>query len=197
MTFIKNWFSNMLPFDKPMVYQRLEYYTVENFYQAMKLPKGNIDKRDYIASLDAYGAKREGRKLQIRPDWEAIKIDVMEYALRFKFQKGTSWHSQLMATDGEIFEFNNWNDKFWGVAVDDTIIWHWFSTTYACGAIITDMDNIIINSAPIYKWTRGQPINKVISFLKRKGQFKEHKPLGEGQNHLGKLLMKLREEFRK
>lgn len=139
MTFIKNWFSNMLSFDKPLLYQRIEYYTVENFYQAMKLPKGNVDKRDYIASLDPYGAKREGRKLQIRPDWDEIKLDVMEYVLRFKFAPGTSWHSQLMATgEAEIVELNNWNDEYWGVCVRT----------------------------------------------------------GRGQNHLGKLLMKLREEFK-
>jgi len=137
MAFIKNWFSNMLPFDKPMVYQGIEYRTVENFYQAMKLPKENIDKREYIASLDAYGSKREGRKLQIRSDWDKVKLDVMEYVLRFKFAPGTSWHSKLMATEGDIVEWNNWRDEFWGIAVDSVKIWYWFSTTYACGAIIT------------------------------------------------------------
>lgn len=139
MTFIKNWFSNMLPLDEPLIYQGIKYHTVENFYQAMKLPKDAIDKRRYIASLDPYGAKREGRKLQIRSDWEEIKLEVMEYALRFKFAPGTSWHSKLMATGkDDIIENNNWGDEFWGISVKT----------------------------------------------------------GKGRNHMGKILMKLREEFK-
>ena len=138
MTFIKNWFSNMLPFDEPMVYQEIEYRTVENFYQAMKLPKEETEKRCYIASLNPYRAKKEGRKLQIRSDWNGLKLSVMEYALRFKFAEGTSWHRRLMATKREIVEWNNWNDEFWGISVKTK----------------------------------------------------------QGQNHLGKLLMKLREEFK-
>ncbi len=139
MKFIKNWFSNMLPFDKPLIYQGIEYYTAENVYQAMKLPKDEVEKRRYIASLDPYGAKREGRKLQIRSDWDEIKLDVMEYVLRFKFAPGTSWHRKLMAIEGDIVELNNWNDEYWGVSVKTN----------------------------------------------------------RGQNHLGKLLMKLREEFKR
>lgn len=197
MTFIKNWFSNMLPFDKPLIYQGIEYYTAENFYQAMKLPKNAIDKRRYIASLDPYGAKREGRKLQIRSDWEEIKLEVMEYALMFKFAPGTSWHSKLMATKGDIVEWNNWGDKFWGIAVDSVKIWYWFCITYACGAVITNPDNIVIDTCPIYQWMMNMPLWKILLLLRGEKEYIDHRVLnGEGQNHLGKILMKLREEFR-
>jgi len=30
--YIRNWFSNMLPFDQPLIYQNISYSTPENFY---------------------------------------------------------------------------------------------------------------------------------------------------------------------
>ena len=41
----RNWFSNMMPLDKPFVYAGIEFRTVENFYQVMKVPKGDWDTR--------------------------------------------------------------------------------------------------------------------------------------------------------
>lgn len=42
----------------------------------------------------------------------------MEYALRRKFARGTTWHKKLMDTGTEeIVENNNWGDQFWGFDV--------------------------------------------------------------------------------
>ncbi len=141
MAFTKNWFSNFIPFETPLVYQGVSYPTSEHFYQAMKAPKNNISARKSVAEASTPGrAKRAGRKVDLRPDWENIKEDVMEYALRHKFQEGTKWRAQLMATKGEIVEWNNWHDRIWGKC-----------TCARCGS--------------------------------------------QGQNLLGKLLMKLKKEF--
>lgn len=117
--YVSNWFSNMLPMDKPFKYQGIEFNTVENFYQAMKLPKDRIDLRAKIASLNPYKAKtsiRDRKNYLWSEDWNQEKsLEVMEYILRFKFAKGTSWYNLLkMTEDWEITEWNNWNDKFWG-----------------------------------------------------------------------------------
>jgi ribA/ribD-fused uncharacterized protein len=116
---IKNWFSNMLPFDEPLTYEGIVYRTVENFFQAMKT--NNRTLRTHIASLDPFVAKKFSQKLTpntVRPNWRKIKLKVMEYALRHKFKKGTSWHNKLMQTGNEeIVEWNNWNDLFWGKSV--------------------------------------------------------------------------------
>jgi len=136
---IKNWFSNMLPFDRPLRHQRIEYKTPENFYQAMKTPKDDVWARRKIAAMGPFAAKNYWRRGKSRPDWREIKLNVMEFALRHKFAPGTSWHGRLMATgDEEIIEWNNWGDRFWGRDVRD----------------------------------------------------------GQGENHLGRLLMKLRDEWR-
>jgi ribA/ribD-fused uncharacterized protein len=138
MAYIKNWFSNMHPLDKPFKYQEMWFDTVEHFYQAMKAEKSDIETRRWIAGqTNGYAAKKAGRRVKIRTDWEDIKLAVMEYALRIKFAAGTSWHKRLMETEGEIVEWNNWGDRYWGKTLD-----------------------------------------------------------GVGENHLGKLLMKLRDEMK-
>lgn len=115
MPWIKNWFSNMLPLDTPFEYQGILFSTVENFYVAMKTQKHEVELRKQIAAMPPHVAKRFGRQLQRRPDWEDIKLPVMEFALRIKFAPGTNWHKKLIATgDTEIVEYNNWVDKFWG-----------------------------------------------------------------------------------
>ena len=39
----RNWFSNMLPMDEPLVYQGMRFATVEHFYQAMKLRRDDVE----------------------------------------------------------------------------------------------------------------------------------------------------------
>lgn len=116
---VKNWFSNMLPLDEPFVYQGVKYKTSEHFYQAMKLPKDRIDLRAQIAGMNQYQAKlaiRDKVKYPWRSDWSReLGLEVMEYILRVKFRKGTSWAAKLIETgDEQIVEFNNWGDEFWG-----------------------------------------------------------------------------------
>jgi predicted NAD-dependent protein-ADP-ribosyltransferase YbiA (DUF1768 family) len=47
--YIRNWFSNMLEFDHLLRRQGIEYRTVENFYQAMKTDKDDLETRRRIA----------------------------------------------------------------------------------------------------------------------------------------------------
>jgi hypothetical protein len=110
----------MLEFDRPLRHQGIEYRTVENFYQAMKTDKDDLDTRRRIAAADTYEAKRLGRGAHLRADWAEIRLAVMETALRHKFAPGASWHSRLMgAGDAEIVEWNNWGDRYWGREVSD------------------------------------------------------------------------------
>lgn len=112
---IKNWFSNMKEMDEPLTYQYITYYTVENFYQAMKFP--DQETRAFVANLNPYAAKNFA-KGKAPAFWNQNKLGVMEYALRHKFAPGTSWHEELMKTGDEpIIEWNNWNDMYWGVDV--------------------------------------------------------------------------------
>ncbi|MCI0391202.1 MAG: NADAR family protein, partial [Acidobacteria bacterium] len=80
----------------------------------------DIDMRRKIATVNPYEAKRLGRKVKLRADWENIRLAVMKKGLSLKFSPGTSWHTRLMATgDEEIVEWNNWGDRYWGRDVRD------------------------------------------------------------------------------
>lgn len=85
----------------------------EHAYQAAK----TLDEteRDAIAQCGSPGsAKRAGRRVAKRPDWDEIKIDVMREVLRIKFTH-PDLRARLLATgDAELIEGNFHNDDFWG-----------------------------------------------------------------------------------
>lgn len=122
MDWMKNWFSNMLPFECPVVYQGLTYKTPEHLYQALKLPKEDLAGRAEIAAMDSpYVAKRRSRTKdlrrlgRLRKDWEQVQLSVMEFVLQRKFAEGTGWLERLVATGSEeLVERNTWHDRFWG-----------------------------------------------------------------------------------
>ena len=91
------------------------YKTVEHFFVAMKTEDEDVRAR--IKKMIYPGqVKRFGRdELIIREDWDAMKLEVMEYALRQKFKAGTALAQQLLDTgDEQIVELNYWHDNYWG-----------------------------------------------------------------------------------
>lgn len=109
------WLSNMSPFEQPLIWEGISYRTNEHFYVAMKTTDANIRKE--ISLINSPGkVKRFGRTLEIREDWEDIKLKVMLSGLRWKFSKyNPILREKLIATGEEYLqEGNNWGDSFWG-----------------------------------------------------------------------------------
>ena len=107
------WFSNFKAFEVPMSYQGMTFNTPEHFYMAMKTTE--IVLRRKISNLPTPAqAKKFGRTLQLRPDWNEYRLDIMEYALRYKFGPGTKWLERLRRENGPFIELNYWHDNFWG-----------------------------------------------------------------------------------
>ena len=129
--FLSNFYSSYI------IWNGNSYSTVEHAYQATKAE--NEHDRNFIQSTSTpFKAKRLGREIKMRKDFEDIKFKVMLDLLRIKFQI-PHLKSKLLATGNEdLVELNNWGDKIWGV------------------------DN----------------------------------KTGKGQNHLGKLLMQVRNEIK-
>jgi len=116
-------------------YEGIIYPSAEHAFQAAKTL--NIQQRKQIADATTPGiAKRMGRKVILRNDWEDVKLGVMTEILRKKFQNRELANKLLTTGSQELVEGNYWHDYFWGV----------------CN--------------------------------------------GKGQNHLGKILMKIRERIR-
>lgn len=72
--------------------------------------------RDAFSDMNGVVAKREGRKVKIRGDWEDVKDDVMEEVIRAKFLQNPDLRQKLIDTgDMELMEGNSWHDTYWGV----------------------------------------------------------------------------------
>jgi len=107
----ERYLSNFAPVE--VVFDGETYLSVENAYQAAK----TLDKaaREKIRNGTPGQAKRLGRKIKIRDDWDEIKLRVMEALLRQKFLVDNGYGKKLMATGTqEIVEGNRWHDQFWG-----------------------------------------------------------------------------------
>lgn len=107
--------SNFWFFEKPLLYDGMYFKTNEHFYVACKTLDKSI--RQSIAnSSKADEVKKLGRALDIREDWDDIKLKVMLYGLRYKFSDNNPNLKKLLLDTGDkhIQEGNYWNDKFWG-----------------------------------------------------------------------------------
>ena len=120
----------------PVTLEKITYPTSEHAYQAYKTE--NINEREKISKLNTPAkAKKYGNKLELRENWDSIKLEIMENIVHQKLLQNPNYLKKLIETgDAELIEGNTWKDTFWGV----------------------------------YK--------------------------GTGQNHLGKILMKIREELK-
>ena len=62
--------------------------------------------------------KRVGGKLELRFDWEEVKLTIMEELVRIKFQIPTLTGLLIQTGNAELVEGNYWNDTYWGVCKD-------------------------------------------------------------------------------
>ena len=126
--------SNFFP--AVIYYGGLVYKNNEAAFQAQKCL--TEEEKVLFTELGPGKSKGMGRRVQLRPDWEEVKVVIMEEIVRAKYTQHPELARKLIATgDRIIIEGNQWGDTFWGVD----------SRT------------------------------------------------GEGENHLGKILMKIRDEL--
>lgn len=109
----KNWFSNFIPYDTPLVFDGIAYATPEHFYQAMKTTDP-VQGLAIAQAPTAAEAKRLGRSAPLREGWEAICRDVMRFAQEHRYRPGTAMRETLRSTEGEIVEWTTWHDLRWG-----------------------------------------------------------------------------------
>lgn len=88
------------------------YPTVEHAFQAAKA--ADPTERDRIRTVDSpTTAKRLGRRITLRADWEDVKTDIMRVLVARKFE-GPLQASLLATGDAYLIEGNNWGDRIWG-----------------------------------------------------------------------------------
>ena len=100
-------------YESPIVDNDIPYKTNEHYYQAMKAQ--DMDEHLWVAAAPTPAeAKRRGRSVVMRPDWEEVKLLVMERGLRLKFADPALAEKLLATTDEELVEGNWWHDNIWG-----------------------------------------------------------------------------------
>lgn len=124
-------------YEADVTYGGLTYGSAEAAFQAQKCMT-EAEKLPFTTARPSK-SKGMGRRVPLRPDWEEVKVGIMEAIVRAKFAQHPELAEKLLATgDKQLIEGNTWGDTCWGV---DT-------------------------------------------------------RTGRGENHLGKILMKVREELR-
>lgn len=104
-------FSNFSPVN--IVYDGIEYNSTEAAWQAQKC----IDKKDRIkfSNMTPSQAKQAGRRVKLRPDWEDVKLDLMEKICFIKFSQSPFKEILLNTGNEEIVEdTTGWHDNIWG-----------------------------------------------------------------------------------
>lgn len=110
---------------------RNEYYFLSNFYEREVTYKGityknneaafqaqkciNEQDRVLFKDLNASEAKKLGRRISLRKDWESIKADEMYNIVLSKFEQNADLKEKLIALkDYHLEEGNTWGDRIWG-----------------------------------------------------------------------------------
>lgn len=97
-------------------YKDMTFPTVENAYQAAKTNE-DVSAFTYISAAEA---KKLGKVIPLRKDWETVKYQIMFDFLKQKFDKikgyGMLYH-KLQDVSGDIVETNTWHDNLWGACV--------------------------------------------------------------------------------
>jgi N-glycosidase YbiA len=107
-------FSNFSP--STIVIDGIEYPTVEHAYQAQKAVSVEDKKAISLARTPGM-AKRLGRRVKCRGDWENVKYSIMVECLKQKFLGNSLFADMLLSTGDEALaeDASLWNDCEWGL----------------------------------------------------------------------------------
>lgn len=112
--------SNFYPLSHPLVevFQgaTITYPTLEHAYQAAKSTQVQV-RLALAGQITAGHAKRHGRAIKARTNWDRIKDEVMLSWLRQKF--ADPHLGELLRTTGDatLVEVNHHGDRYWGTDV--------------------------------------------------------------------------------
>lgn len=104
--------SNFYPVS--VEYDGLTYPSSEAAFQAQKTM--NLEIRKRFTKITPSEAKKLGKNISLRGDWEKVKVKTMYQICYAKFFQNADLKKKLIATGNQILiEENRWGDTFWGV----------------------------------------------------------------------------------
>jgi len=106
--FLSNFYPSTIYIDKK------PFPTVEHAYQSHKTVDENI--RELIRKAKTpHEAKKLGKCVILRPDWNEVRIPLMRSFLHKKFESPFLQHQLIETGNAKLIHSNTWNDIFWGV----------------------------------------------------------------------------------
>ena len=87
--------------------------TAEHAFQALKT-RNREQQRWVLDSPMPAIAKRRGRSVTMRPDWNTARVDAMRDILEAKFADPKLAAKLTAIGDAQLVEGNYWHDQFWG-----------------------------------------------------------------------------------
>ena len=95
-------------------YNGLTFGSNEAAFQAQKCM--TEEEKAQFTEFGPGKSKGVGRRVLLRPDWEQVKVDIMEEIVRAKFTQHPELAAKLLATGEKVLvEGNHWGDTCWGV----------------------------------------------------------------------------------
>lgn len=103
-------------YNAPVTYLGLTYQNNEAAFQSAKvIGTKQESQRQAFTHLAPNEAKRKGRHVLLRSDWEKTKDQVMYEIVKNKFTNNLDLQEKLLATGNAILtEGNTWHDVYWG-----------------------------------------------------------------------------------
>lgn len=102
------WLSNFYPDETDSPYGSLEHR-----FQATKAT--SVSEAAWVRSAPTPAeAKRRGRAVRLREDWNQIRDGIMLLYLREKFATGDLRRKLLATGKAHLEEGNDWSDTYWG-----------------------------------------------------------------------------------
>lgn len=100
-------------YEAPIEYNGIHYSNNEAAFQAQKTT--NLKMHCCFSFMNPSEAKKMGRKIPLRSDWEQVKESIMYDICKTKFSQNLDLKQRLLNTGNEeLVEGNNWGDKIWG-----------------------------------------------------------------------------------
>ena len=109
------WLSNFYP--SKLYYMGRWWPTSEHAYQAMK--SEFFKYQEYVREAkNPSKAKKRGREIEIRSDWEIVKYNIMIEILKAKFSNNTILLRKLLKTGNAKLVEKSPTDYIWGCGKD-------------------------------------------------------------------------------
>lgn len=100
-------------YEVSVTWDGITYQNNEAAFQSAKVLDRPV--REKFSTLDPSSAKKLGRRVQLRNDWEDVKDEVMYEICKAKFSQNEDLKEKLLETcDKYLEEGNTWGDKIWG-----------------------------------------------------------------------------------